>query len=458
MDGSTANLLRRFLQRAPDALTDEELLTLLLHAGTGAEEPRTLAARLIGQFGSLGAALSASPEELASVEGMDASRALLLRLVTELHRRYYLSRPFSGARLTGTTDFGNFLLPFFYGAREELVYLLALDAEKPVVLCVNKVDSPGLPPPEIYEFYNLGLGDPMPVSALHGMGSGDLLDACYNYFPPEEDEEEQGDVIRVAVIGKPNAGKSSLINFLAGEERVIVSDVAGTTRDSVDTLVENEQGRFLFIDTAGIRRKSRVEESIEKYSVLRALMAIDRSDVCLIMIDALDGVTEQDTKIAGYAHEKGKASIIVVNKWDLVEKDDRTMDRMRDDVRRDLAYMTYAPVAFISAKTGQRVEKLFDTICHVAEQSAMRITTGMLNNVLAEATMRVQPPTDKGRRLKIYYMTQVGAKPPCFVCFCNDARLFHFSYQRYLENKLRETFGLEGTPVRLVVRQKGDKD
>ncbi len=343
-------------------------------------------------------------------------------------------------------------------AADHDVASMLLRSKKPVVLCVNKVDSPGLPPPEIYEFYNLGLGDPMPVSALHGMGSGDLLDACYNYFPPEEDEEEQGDVIRVAVIGKPNAGKSSLINFLAGEERVIVSDVAGTTRDSVDTLVENEQGRFLFIDTAGIRRKSRVEESIEKYSVLRALMAIDRSDVCLIMIDALDGVTEQDTKIAGYAHEKGKASIIVVNKWDLVEKDDRTMDRMRDDVRRDLAYMTYAPVAFISAKTGQRVEKLFDTICHVAEQSAMRITTGMLNNVLAEATMRVQPPTDKGRRLKIYYMTQVGAKPPCFVCFCNDARLFHFSYQRYLENKLRETFGLEGTPVRLVVRQKGDKD
>ena len=327
---------------------------------------------------------------------------------------------------------------------------------KPVVLAVNKVDQGQSP--DIYEFYNLGLGDPIAVSAVHGHGTGDLLDACVGYFPPEEQEEEEDDTIKVAVIGKPNAGKSSLVNKILGEDRVIVSDVAGTTRDAIDTRFTNEKGSFVFIDTAGMRKRSKVEEDIEKYSVLRATMAIDRADVCLILIDATEGVTEQDTKVAGMAHEAGKASIIVVNKWDLVDKDDKTMARMTEDIRRDLAYMTYAPILFISAKTGQRVEKLFDLIDYVSNQAAFRVTTGMLNTVLADAQTRVQPPTDKGRRLKIYYMTQVGVKPPHFVVFCNDRRLFHFSYQRYLENCIRSTFGLEGTPIILSVREKGDKE
>ena len=327
---------------------------------------------------------------------------------------------------------------------------------KPVILAVNKVDQGRSP--DIYEFYNLGLGDPIAVSAVHGHGTGDLLDACVQYFPPEDEEEEEDDAIKVAVIGKPNAGKSSLVNKILGEERVIVSNVAGTTRDAIDSRFTNSKGSFVFIDTAGMRKKSKVEEDIEKYSVLRATMAIDRADVCLIMIDATEGVTEQDTKVAGMAHEAVKASIIVVNKWDLVEKDDKTMARMTEEIRRDLAYMTYAPILFISAKTGQRVDKLFDMIDYVSNQATFRVTTGMLNTVLADAQTRVQPPTDKGRRLKIYYMTQVGVKPPHFVVFCNDRRLFHFSYQRYLENCIRSTFGLEGTPIILSIREKGDKE
>ena len=327
---------------------------------------------------------------------------------------------------------------------------------KPVVLAVNKVDQGQSP--DIYEFYNLGLGDPIAVSAVHGHGTGDLLDACVQYFPPEDEEEEEDDAIKVAVIGKPNAGKSSLVNQILGEERVIVSNVAGTTRDAIDSRFTNDKGSFVFIDTAGMRKKSKIEEDIEKYSVLRATMAIDRADVCLIMIDATEGVTEQDTKVAGMAHEAGKASIIVVNKWDLVEKDDKTMARMTEEIRRDLAYMTYTPILFISAKTGQRVDKLFDMIDYVSNQATFRVTTGMLNTVLADAQTRVQPPTDKGRRLKIYYMTQVGVKPPHFVVFCNDRRLFHFSYQRYLENCIRSTFGLEGTPIILSIREKGDKE
>ena len=327
---------------------------------------------------------------------------------------------------------------------------------KPVILAVNKVDQGRSP--DIYEFYNLGLGDPIAVSAVHGHGTGDLLDACLQYFPPEDEEEEDSDVIQVAIIGKPNVGKSSLTNRILGQQRVIVSNVAGTTRDAIDSYFENETGKYNFIDTAGMRKKSKVDDNIEKYSVLRATMAIERSDVCLIMIDAQDGVTEQDTKVAGLAHEAGKACIIVVNKWDLVEKDDKTMDRMREDIRRDLSYMTYAPIVFISALTGQRVTRLFELINYVREQSSMRITTGMLNSVLADAQTRVQPPTDKGRRLKIYYMTQVGIRPPHFVVFCNDKKLFHFSYRRYLENQIRSVFGLEGTPIIMSIRQKGEED
>ena len=343
-------------------------------------------------------------------------------------------------------------------AADHEVANMLLRSRKPVVLAVNKMDRIGADDPEIYEFYNLGLGDPFALSAVHGHGTGDLLDECMKYFPPEEETEEQDDVVKVAIIGKPNVGKSSLVNKILGEERVIVSNIAGTTRDAVDSYFENEKGKYILIDTAGMRKKSRVDDPIEKFSVLRATMAIERADVCLIMIDANEGVTEQDTKVAGLAHEAGKACIIVVNKWDSIEKDDKTMDRMREDVRRDLSYMTYAPIVFISALTGQRVERLFELINYVNDQASMRITTGMLNSVLADATARVQPPTDKGRRLKVYYMTQVGIKPPHFVIFCNDARLFHFSYQRYIENQIRNTFGLEGTPVRLTIRQKGDNE
>ena len=343
-------------------------------------------------------------------------------------------------------------------ASDQDVANMLLKSGKPIVLAVNKMDATGAPDPDYYEFYNLGLGDPVAVSAVHGHGTSDLLDRCLEYFPPETEEDEDEDTIKVAVIGKPNVGKSSLVNRILGQERVIVSTVAGTTRDAIDSYFENETGKYIFIDTAGMRKKSKVDESIERYSVLRATMAIDRADVCLIMIDATEGVTEQDTKVAGLAHEAGKACIIVVNKWDLVEKDGKTMDHMREDIRRDLSYMTYAPVLFISAATGQRVPRLFELINYVYEQSCTRITTGMLNNVLEDAQTRVQPPTDKGRRLKIYYMTQVGVKPPHFVVFCNDTKLFHFSYRRYLENCIRNVFGLEGTPVVLTVRERGEKE
>ena len=343
-------------------------------------------------------------------------------------------------------------------ASDQEVAAMLLRSGKPIVLAVNKMDSTGAVDPDFYEFYNLGLGDPIAVSAVHGHGTGDLLDECVKYFPPEDGGEEEDDRVQVAIIGKPNVGKSSLTNKILGQQRTIVSDVAGTTRDAIDSYFENETGKYVFIDTAGMRKKAKVDESIERYSVLRAQMAIERADVCLILIDAQEGVTEQDTKVAGMAHEAGKASVIVVNKWDLVEKDGKTMDKMREDIRRDLGYMTYAPILFISALTGQRVERLFELIQYVNDQAATRITTGMLNSVLADAQTRVQPPTDKGRRLKIYYMTQAGIKPPHFICFCNDARLFHFSYQRYLENQIRSVFGLEGTPIRMTIRQKGDKE
>lgn len=326
----------------------------------------------------------------------------------------------------------------------------------PVIVCVNKCDTLGDPPADFYEFYNLGLGDPIQVSSVHGHGTGDLLDAVLEHLPEEKEEEDEGEIIKVAVIGKPNAGKSSLINRVAGEERVIVSDIAGTTRDAIDTEVINDSGHFVFIDTAGLRRKSKVDDDIERYSVLRAQMAVERADVCVIMIDGVEGFTEQDSKVAGIAHEQGKACIIAVNKWDAVEKDDKTMDAMRKKLANDFSFMSYAPFIFLSAKTGQRVERLFELIKAVAQQNAMRISTGMLNDVLAQATTRVQPPTDKGRRLRIYYMTQASTKPPTFVFFVNRADLFHFSYQRYLENQIRDTFGLEGTPVRFIVREKGD--
>ena len=343
-------------------------------------------------------------------------------------------------------------------AADKDVANMLLRSRKPVVLAVNKADSTGPEDPAVYEFYELGLGDPIAVSAVHGHGTGELLDACLAHLPPREEEEEEDDSIKVAVIGKPNVGKSSLINCILGEKRVIVSNVAGTTRDAVDTTFENDKGKYVFIDTAGIRRRSKVDERVEKFSVMRAQLAIERADVCVIMIDARDGVTDQDTKIAGLAHEAGKASIIVVNKWDLVEKETGTMEKMRKDVMRDLSFMSYAPVLFISALTGQRTDRLFELINFVNDQSNMRISTGMLNDVLADAQARVQPPTDKGRRLKIYYMTQTGIKPPNFVIFCKSRELFHFSYQRYLENQIRGVFGLEGTPIRLVIRQKGDKE
>lgn len=328
---------------------------------------------------------------------------------------------------------------------------------KPVVLCVNKCDAIGDTPLEFYEFYNLGIGDPIAVSSVHGHGTGDLLDAVFEHLPETVDEEEESDVIEVAVIGKPNAGKSSLVNKISGEERSIVSDIAGTTRDAIDTMVENKHGRFNFIDTAGLRRKSKVDDQIEKYSVLRAQMAIDRAQVCVIMIDGVEGFTEQDSKVAGLALEQGKACIIAVNKWDIVEKSGDTMDKYRKKLMQNFSFMSFAPIIFISAKTGQRLDRLFELIKYVYTQNSMRISTGMLNDILAEATARTQPPTDKGKRLKIYYMTQASTCPPTFVCFCNRAELFHFSYQRYLENQIRSTFGLEGTPVRFVIRERGDR-
>ena len=343
-------------------------------------------------------------------------------------------------------------------AADKDVANMLLRSRKPVVLAVNKADSTGAEDPAIYEFYSLGLGDPIAVSAVHGHGTGDLLDECLKYFPPAEEEEEEDDCIKVAVIGKPNVGKSSLVNLILGEKRCIVSNIAGTTRDAIDSRFDNDYGKYVFIDTAGIRRKSKVDDRIEKFSVMRAQLAIERADVCLIMLDAREGVTEQDTKIAGLAHEAGKASIVIVNKWDLIEKDDKTMDKLRKRIEGDLSFMSYAPILFISAVTGQRVDRIFELVNYVNDQSAMRITTGMLNNVLADAQARVQPPTDKGKRLKIYYMTQTGVRPPNFVIFCNNRELFHFSYQRYLENQIRSVFGLEGTPIRLVIRQKGETE
>lgn len=341
-------------------------------------------------------------------------------------------------------------------ASDRDVATMLMKSRKPLILCVNKVDSVGELPMEFYEFYELGIdGDPIPVSSVHGTGTGDLLDRIVALCPDCEDGEED-DSIKVAVIGKPNAGKSSIINKILGENRLIVSSVAGTTRDAIDTAFENEYGRYTFIDTAGIRRQSRVNDRIEKYSVLRSKAAVERSDVCLILIDGTEGLTEQDERIAGLAHEAGKPSVIVVNKWDAVEKDNSTVKAFEEKIRTGLAYMSYAPIVFVSAKTGQRVVKLFELINRVHEQSCMRISTGMLNDVLNDAVIRVQPPTDKGRRLKIYYITQTSVKPPVFVIFCNDPELFHFSYQRYIENQIREVFGFFGTPVVITIRRRGD--
>ncbi len=344
-------------------------------------------------------------------------------------------------------------------AADQDVATMLRKSGKPVALAVNKCDSIGLVNPDVYEFYTLGIGDLFETSAVHGHGTGDLLDWVLENIPEEPEAEEESDIINVAIVGKPNVGKSSLLNRILGEERVIVSDMAGTTRDAIDSYFENETGKYCFIDTAGMRRKSKVDDAIEKYSNMRSINAIERADVCLILIDANDGVTEQDTKIAGLVHEAGKAAIIVVNKWDAVEnKETNTMRDMEAQVRNGLSYMLYAPVLFLSALTGQRVDRLFQVIQDVYAQNTSRVTTGALNSVLADATARVQPPTDKGRRLKIYYMTQASTKPPHFVIFCNDARLFHFSYQRYLENQIREVFGLQGTPIRITIRQKGDKE
>jgi len=329
---------------------------------------------------------------------------------------------------------------------------------KPIVLAVNKVDSVGEIPVDVYEFYNLGLGDPFPVSSVHGHGTGDLLDEIVAHFPEDVEIPEEDDTIRVAIIGKPNAGKSSLVNKIAGEDRMIVSDIPGTTRDATDTYIETPQGKFALIDTAGLRKKARVHERIEAYSVLRAKLAIDRASVCVIMIDAAEGFTEQDSKVAGLAHEAGKACIIAVNKWDLIEKDGKTMDTMRKKLMGDFSFMNYAPIIFISAKTGQRIDRLLELVKFVDEQNATRITTGKLNDILADATARVQPPTDRGRRLKIYYITQASTRPPTFVCFVNRKELFHFSYQRYLENQIRGVFGLEGTPVRMITRERERDD
>ena len=340
-------------------------------------------------------------------------------------------------------------------ANDADIAAMLLKSGKPVVLCVNKCDRIGEPPAEFYEFYNLGLGDPIAVSSVHGHGTGDLLDACFKYIDFDKEDEYDEDTVKVAIIGKPNVGKSSLVNRIAGEERVIVSDMAGTTRDATDTEVENKYGKFVLIDTAGIRRKSRVDDNVEKYSVLRSYMAVDRSDVCVIMIDATEGFTEQDSKVAGYAHEQGKACVIAVNKWDAVEKDGNTMNKFQKELEVDFSFMSYAPIVFISALTGQRVDKLFELIVSTYEQNCRRISTGMLNDMLSYATAKVQPPSDKGKRLKLYYMTQASTKPPTFVVFCNRSDLFHFSYQRYIENQIRETFGLTGTPIKIVVRERG---
>jgi len=344
-------------------------------------------------------------------------------------------------------------------AADQDVATMLRKSGKPIALAVNKCDSIGHVNPDVFEFYALGIGDLFETSAVHGHGTGDLLDWVLENIPEDDGEEEESDIIKVAIVGKPNVGKSSLLNRILGEERVIVSNIAGTTRDAIDSYFENETGKYCFIDTAGMRRKSKVDDAIEKYSNMRSINAIERADVCLILIDANEGVTEQDTKIAGLVHEAGKAAIIVVNKWDAVEnKETNTMRDMELSVRDGISYMLYAPIVFLSALTGSRVDKLYQVIQDVHAQNTSRITTGALNSVLADATARVQPPTDKGRRLKIYYMTQASTKPPHFVIFCNDARLFHFSYQRYLENQIREVFGLQGTPVRITIRQRGDKE
>ncbi len=342
-------------------------------------------------------------------------------------------------------------------AADKEISLMLKKSKKPIVLVCNKADNYGKTSDDIYEFYNLGLGDPHPVSSVNAIGIGDVLDAIYEEFPETEKEDEE-ETIKVAIIGKPNVGKSSLVNQILGENRVIVSDIAGTTRDAIDSNFENEFGKYVFIDTAGIRRKSKVDEQIEKYSVMRSLLAVERADVCLLMIDANEGVTEQDKKIAGEAHEAGKASIIVINKWDAYEKDEHSMEKYKKQVYSELAYLSYAPIIFISAKTGQRVNKLFELINQVANQNALRVSTAVLNQVLNEAIAIVQPPTDKGKRLKIYYMTQASTKPPTFVVFVNDKKLFHFSYERYLVNQIRKEFTLTGTPVRIMVREKKDKD
>lgn len=330
---------------------------------------------------------------------------------------------------------------------------------KPIILCVNKCDNIGALPADFYEFYNLGLGDPIAVSSVHGHGTGDLLDEVLKHLPEEylDDSEDEDDYIKVAVIGKPNVGKSSLVNTIIGEERMIVSNIAGTTRDATDSFVENDFGKFMFIDTAGLRRKSKIDDAVERYSALRTDMAVERADVCVIMIDALEGFTEQDSKVAGKALEAGKGCIIAVNKWDAYEKDGKTMDSYRKQLMKDFSFMSFAPIIFISAKTGQRIDRLYELIKFVDTQNAMRIKTGRLNEILAAATLRVQPPTDKGKRLKIYYMTQTSTRPPTFVFFVNNAELFHYSYQRYLENQIREVYGLEGTPVRFIIRERNEK-
>ncbi len=341
-------------------------------------------------------------------------------------------------------------------ATDHDVAQMLLKSGKPVILCVNKCDSVGAPDPEFYEFYNLGMGDPVGVSATHGHGTGDLLDRVISYFPQNDGEEEDDDSIKVAIIGKPNVGKSSLVNKISGENRAIVSNIAGTTRDTTDTFVENQFGKFTLIDTAGIRRKSKINDAIEKYSIIRARMAVERANVCVIMIDAVEGFTEQDSKVAGIALEQGKACLIAVNKWDAVEKDGTMMQKYREKLQNDFSFMRFAPIIFISAKTGQRLDRLFEMIVSVNAHHSMRISTGKLNEILADATARVQPPTDKGKRLKIYYMTQASTCPPTFVFFVNDSQLFHFSYQRYLENQIRDVFGLDGTPVRFIIRERGE--